>query len=198
MKLTSILLCITALAFFVKGIQAKKKWQKITSIEDVCKAYPREINKIFTNFNLDYPGLEKVKKAYDSGDIVRASHHILEYYERGNTSPKLRIKQPEPSNKKEALGDTILKDVFVIQTVKGKVPYGKDGHRDWNYRGPNNDIEWSWLSNRHPQIDSLFHIYKRTGNKTGTTKADNSPVTYNTGALAKRYLNTYKVILARV
>jgi hypothetical protein len=43
-------------------------------------------------------------------------------------------------------------DVFVVQNVKGKVAYGADGHRDWYYKGPNNDREWAWLSNRHSQV----------------------------------------------
>lgn len=165
MKLRSTILLIAVLAFFIKVAQAQKKWQNITSIDDVCSSYPVEINKIFTNFNLDYPGLEKVKKEYAKGNINDACYHLLKYYKKGNSASNLRMKQPKSSNEREALGDTILKNVFVLQTVKGKVSYGKDGHRDWSYRGPNNDVEWSWLSNRHPQIDSLFHIYKRTGNK---------------------------------
>ncbi|TRX47050.1 heparinase [Fulvivirga sp. M361] len=165
MKLKLTILFIAVLTLSMKVTQAQKKWQDVTSIEDVCNTFPGEINKIFTNFNLDYPGLEKVKKEYGNGNINAACHYLLAYYKKGNSASNLRIKQPRASDARVALGDTILKDVFVIQTVKGQVPYGKDGHRDWNYRGPNNDIEWSWLSNRHPQIDSLFQIYKRTGNK---------------------------------
>jgi hypothetical protein len=44
------------------------------------------------------------------------------------------------------------------------VPYGEDGHRDWYYKGPNNDREWAWLSNRHSQINSLLSTYFETGN----------------------------------
>jgi hypothetical protein len=60
--------------------------------------------------------------------------------------------------------DTILKNVFVVQNVRGQVPYREDGHRDWYYKGPNNDREWAWLSNRHSQLYRVFTAYLETGN----------------------------------
>ena len=164
MRLKSTTLIIVIFLISVKNSIAQQNWQDITSVNNVCKNYPEEINKLFTKFNLDYPGLEKVKAAYKEGKIVTACQYLLDYYKNGNTVSYLRVEQPSVTNKRETLGDTILKNVFVIQTVRGQVPYGEDGHRDWSYRGPNNDPEWAWLSNRHPQIDSLFQIYMRTGN----------------------------------
>ncbi|MEE9118576.1 MAG: heparinase II/III family protein, partial [Calditrichia bacterium] len=38
------------------------------------------------------------------------------------------------------------------------------GHRDWYYKGPNNDREWAWLSNRHSQINTVLSTYFETGN----------------------------------
>lgn len=165
MRAILLLRLIVVLTVFMPEVNAQKKWQNVISIDDVCHQYPVEINKIFTNLNLDYPGLEKVKKAYHQGDINKACSYLLKYYKKSTSVAHLRLKQPKPSKERVALGDTILKNVYVMQTVRGQVLYGKDGHRNWKYRGPNNDPEWSWLSNRHPQIDSLFHIYKRTGNK---------------------------------
>ncbi|MFA6813845.1 MAG: alginate lyase family protein, partial [Bacteroidaceae bacterium] len=77
---------------------------------------------------------------------------------------KFRKKQPVESQKTVAWADTILTNVFTILKVKGKIPFCKDGHRDWYYKGPNNDAEWAWLSNRHPQLDTLYSVYFRTGN----------------------------------
>ncbi len=164
MGLKSMLLLGVFSLIAVEGVIAQQKWQDITSVEDVCRSYPQEINKIFTSLDLDVTGLEKVKAAYSKGHVEEACQRLLDYYKYGNTANYLRVEQPLVTGDREALGDTILKNVFVIQGVRGQVPFEPDGHRNWNYRGPNNDVEWAWLSNRHPQIDSLFVIYLRTGN----------------------------------
>ena len=64
----------------------------------------------------------------------------------------------------DAISDTTLKNVFIVQNVRGEVPWLDDGHRDWYYKGPNNDREWAWLSNRHSQISMVFNAYFETGN----------------------------------
>jgi len=115
-------------------------------------------------FDLDRQGLEKVKLSVADGKIDEACTYLLEYYEDGNTANYLRKEQREKTDKSLALADTILENVFVIQNVRGEVPYCEDGHRDWYYKGPNNDREWAWLSNRHSQIRTVLSTYFDTGN----------------------------------
>ncbi len=141
-----------------------QKWQEIETVDDVCKAYPEQMKTMLNQFDLNYPGLEKVKAAYNSGDLVAACTHMLDYYKNGETIQYLRREQPEISRRTDDLADTILTDVFVVQNVWGKVPWGDDGHRDWYYKGPNNDEEWAWLSNRHSQISQVFNVFFETGN----------------------------------
>lgn len=162
MKLKIIFL---TLSFLISSeIISAQSWQQIQSVEEVCKAYPKEMNYIFENLNMDYPGLEKVNTAWKKGNLEEACKNLLEYYKAGNTAQHLRKVQPEKSSKTEAVADTILNDVFVIQNVRGQLPYLADGHRDWHYKGPNNDREWAWLSNRHSQILQVFLTYFETGN----------------------------------
>lgn len=146
------------------NLSAQQNWQDITTVHEVYKAYPDVIENMLDQFNLDYPGLKKVKKAYQKGDIEKACTSLLEYYKNGNTASYLRREQPEMTNQTNVLADTILKNVFVIQNVRGQVPYKEDGHRDWFYKGPNNDKEWAWLSNRHSQISMVLSTYFETGN----------------------------------
>ncbi len=146
------------------GIASAQSWQEIITVEDVCKAYPEQMKTMFGAFNLDYPGLEKVKKAFEKGKIEEAGNYLLDYYKNRNTSRFLRKLQPEKTAKTITLADTILTNVFIIQNVRGEVPYGEDGHRDWYYKGPNNDREWAWLSNRHSQINYVLSTYFETGN----------------------------------
>lgn len=141
-----------------------QNWREIKTVEDVCQAYPDEMKKMLEELNLGYPGLENVKKAWEAGNLVEACTHLLDYYRNSNTAQHLRKSQPETSTATDARADTILKNVFVIQNVRGEVPYGDDGHRDWYYKGPNNDREWAWLSNRHSQLSHVFSTYLETGN----------------------------------
>lgn len=156
---------ITFLLFLtIPGITSAQNWHDIQSVEDVCKAYPDEMEKMLEKFNLDFPGLEKVKKAVEAGNLTEACDQLLTYYQRSKNALHLRKDNPPPSEKTIAIADTILENVFVIQNVRGKVPWEEDGHRNWNYKGPNNDREWAWLSNRHSQLNDVFDAYLETGN----------------------------------
>ncbi len=162
MKLKHLFLLLIILSF--TGTISAQNWKNIRTIEDVYTAYPKEIETMLNQFNLDTEGMEKVKQAFNSGNTVEACTQLLEYYKNGNTAQFLRQVQPEKTTKTESLADTILKNVFVVQNVRGEVPVGKDGHRNWYYKGPNNDREWAWLSNRHSQLNHVFSVYLETGN----------------------------------
>lgn len=155
---------LLVLIFILPGFLFAQNWRELKTADDVCKAYPEKIKTMLDQFNLNYPGLEKTKQYYNSGNIEQASLALLDYYKNGNAQSFLRKKQPTVSAKTDALADTILKNVFVVQNVRGQVPWLPDGHRDWYYKGPNNDREWAWLSNRHSQINHVFDVYFETGN----------------------------------
>lgn len=157
--LLSFVLIIT-----LSGILSAQSWREIETVEDLCKVYPEQMNSMLRKYNLYYPGLEKVKKAYENGNIVDACSNLLDYYKKCNNARHLRREQPAKSNKTNALADTILENIFVIQNVRGQVKWGEDDHRDWYYKGPNNDREWAWLSNRHSQISEVLTTYYETGN----------------------------------
>lgn len=139
-------------------------WRQVKSVEDVCQRYPDQIEKLFDALNLDYPGLERVKAAYSEGQVVQASQRLLDYYQRSASGTHLRRDIPTFSTKTKASADTILENVFVIQNVHGQLPWMENGHRDWHYKGPNNDREWAWLSNRHFQLSHVLETYFETGN----------------------------------
>jgi hypothetical protein len=143
---------------------AQKGWQELTTVEDICKHAPGVMENMLDQFDLDRPGMEKIRKAKNAGDLVGACRELLAYYQNGNTAAFLRKDLPAPSTKTVAEADTILKNVFIIQNVRGQLPSLPDGHRDWHYKGPNNDREWAWLSNRHTQLATVFNTYMETGN----------------------------------
>jgi hypothetical protein len=139
-------------------------WYNINTVEEVYEAYPNQMQALLSSINLDLPRLEPVKQAYQRQDMVEALTALLSYYQQGNNAPHLRKAQPPPGKETVPAAETILTNVFTIQNVPGKVPYKEDGHRDWYYKGPNNDKEWAWLSNRHSQINAVLSAYFETGN----------------------------------
>lgn len=141
-----------------------QNWRDIKTVEEVCNAYPNEMRKMLGTLNLDFPGMENVKDAVASNNLVEACTQLLNYYKNSNNALHLRKNEPQPSIKTETEADTILENIFVIQNVRSQVPWGEDGHRDWYYKGPNNDEEWAWLSNRHSQLNHVFNTYLKTGN----------------------------------
>ncbi|MEZ4905340.1 MAG: heparinase II/III family protein [Spirosomataceae bacterium] len=152
------------LFFHFRCVVAQKPWQKIVTVEDVCESYPKPMQALMAQLNLEIEGLEQTREAYQKGDLINACKNLLAYYKSNKKIAHLRKTQPLKGFKTEAEADTILNDVFIIQNVRGKVVYGADGHRDWYYKGPNNDREWAWLSNRHSQVLHLFNTYFETGN----------------------------------
>lgn len=163
MKFKSSLL-LSLLFFLSINLPAQKPWQKITTVEDVCENYPKPMHQLINHLDLQTKGLEQTREAYQKGDLVNACKALLNYYKNNERVAFLRKTQPTKGTKTVANADTILNDVFVVQNVRGKVAYGADGHRDWYYKGPNNDREWAWLSNRHSQILRVFDTYFETGN----------------------------------
>ena len=161
----SLLSFIFLLILIVSGKVYAQGWHDMKTVEDVCIAYPEEMKKMLGEFDLNRPGMEQVKEAFASKNISAACTLLLEYYQNSIHAQHLREKNmPAHSEKTEAEADSILNNIFVIQNVRGVVPWGEDGHRDWHYRGPNNDREWAWLSNRHSQLNHVFDVYLETEN----------------------------------
>ncbi|MBC8769300.1 heparinase II/III family protein [Arenibacter sp. BSSL-BM3] len=158
LSLIILFFCITT------QLSAQQNWKSITSVEDLITSYPETIENMLDQFNLDYIGLEKVKLAHSNGNMLEACNELLAYYKNGAMASDLRKETPLKTTREVAAADTILTNVFVVQNVRGKVPYLEDGHRDWYYKGPNNDKEWAWLSNRHSQLSQIFNTYLETGN----------------------------------
>lgn len=161
-KVAVVILMVWAAIFGVQtAVFAQPNWQQIQSVDDVCKAYPEKMKYIFQNLNLDYPGLQEVKKAYESNNIPQACKNLLNYY--GNSNRILKD-LPSVSQKSTTTADSILQDIYTFQNVSGQVPHLADGHLKWAHNGPENDIEWAWALNRHYPTRDLLDVYAETGN----------------------------------
>jgi hypothetical protein len=161
-KVAVVILMVWAAVFGAQiAVFAQTNWQQMQSVDDVCKAYPEKMQYIFQNLNLDYPGLQEVKKAYESNNIPQACKNLLNYY--GNSNRILKD-LPPVSQKSTTAADSILQDIYTFQNVSGQVPRLADGHLKWAHNGPENDIEWAWALNRHYPTRDLLDVYAETGN----------------------------------
>ncbi len=154
------------------GITSAQTWQQLTSVEDVCKAYPQKMDYIFQNLNLDFEGLEKVKAAYESEDLNKACELLLQHYK--SVADKRFVYQPQPEvfDYPQEMTDKVLRDIYTFQLVEGQVPRLDDGHLKWNHNGPEDDIEWAWALNRHYPISHILPSYFETRNISYAGYAD--------------------------
>ncbi|MDN3686593.1 alginate lyase family protein [Cyclobacterium jeungdonense] len=159
-----ICLSLIVFVFQVGNSAAQKNWKELVSVEDLYQAHPETVKGLFAHLDLNLPELAEVKEARDQGNWIVAADRLLDYYEASDNAESFRKPVPLPTDRSIAEADTILENVFTIQNVKGKVPILPDGHRDWYYKGPNNDREWAWLSNRHSQLMVVMNAYFETGN----------------------------------
>lgn len=146
------------------AVFAQRKWTEIYSVEDLYRTYPENVQKVFTEIDLNYRGLEKVKQAYEKKDVISASNLLLEYYNSQYSGRARRKVWTDNSNKTNSLADSITRDIFTFQQVTGKVPRKIDEHLVWSFTGPQDDIEWAWALNRHYPVSTLLPLYFETGN----------------------------------
>ena len=149
-----------------------KSWQQMKSVEDVCYAFPQRMDSLMKEINLDREGLHDVKAAYTNGNLVLACARLLDYYKNANTVKYLREDCVPSSNERDAGADSILQHILTFYLQTDKVPTNPDGHLDWKYHGPDDDIEWAWALNRHYYFANLLDAWFKTGNADYANKID--------------------------
>lgn len=117
--------------------------------------------RVFELLNLDYPGLEQVKAAYQSGDKGAAAEALLKYYRNRKGIYTPQIKNPAKvkiSKEHQQWADDALQHTFFVH--KGYQPsfnYGED--IDWRY-WPVKDNELRWQLHRHKWFIPMGKAYR--------------------------------------
>ncbi len=109
--------------------------------------------------NLDFPGFEKAKAAYESKMILLAANEVAEYFRR-KQHPVWEKKSPEPTEVIDEPAETILRHEF----YNGDEKITFDDRIDW-YNNPTNNSEWIWGLNRMGHWGTLLSGYLKTGNE---------------------------------
>lgn len=96
-----------------------------SGVEILPENKPNEVvdSKLFEIINLNYPGLEKVKKFYENGEYYYATHALLEYYRtRTNVvNPNINLINPTITAKDQRIADQALEYRFYVRGFKESV-----------------------------------------------------------------------------
>jgi hypothetical protein len=149
-----------------------KRWIEVVTAADLWQAYPGRVKNIFKNLDLNRPGLEKVKSAWEKNEQVKACDLLLQYYSKGRSGSWLRKELPAASAARSGEADSIVNRIFTFYNQPFTVPVDAEGHLDWTCHGPADDIEWAWGLNRHYHINTLLNAYYSTGNPDYTRALD--------------------------
>lgn len=130
--------------------------------------------KLFDIINLDYPGLEKVKSYYESGDYYYAAYELLEYYRnRTNvTNPGLSLVNVTITSADQAKADYALEDYrfhvnnFYEDAATLK-PYSvkKDNKINWEYSPEGASDEYQKQLHRHQWFIPQAKAYRVSGDE---------------------------------
>lgn len=97
--------------------------------------------------NLDYPGLEKVKKAWVAGDVLMAKYELIEYY-RNRETPKWNVKPVRDENWKPNPSYSLIQPNEEYKHIyKGYDINTPEKTINWR-ADPYNDSEFKWEVNR--------------------------------------------------
>lgn len=139
-------------------------WEEMTSVEDLHALYPERIQLVFDHLDLEREGLEKVKQAYESGNIPKASKELLAYYRNSKVKERVSGEAAPVSDRTVPAADSIVNDIITIQGISDQVPRSEEGHLEWGHTGPADDMEYAWLHNRHSTVGTLLEAWQDSGN----------------------------------
>jgi len=109
--------------------------------------------------NLDYPGLEAARQAYEEKKILLAAHEVAEYFRRKNHPVWPLISVEKRADRDEA-AEKVVRHEFAYHDTT--IYLGKR----IDYRNnPTEDNEWIWGLNRMGHWITLLKGYTHTGNE---------------------------------
>lgn len=119
----------------------------------------------FTLLDLDYPGLEEVRKHYVQGDREEAAVALLDYYRHrtGIVNPFVDVEHPSISQREQQWADDALAHTFYVHDgYQPSFNYGED--IDWKY-WPVKDNELRWQLHRHKWFTPMGKAYRLSGDE---------------------------------
>lgn len=142
-------------------------------VPDVQAGDPATVNPaIFDLINLDYPGLEHVKRFYLDGDLYNAALQLLYYYrQRTVINPTVSMLAPSATSAAVTIADDATKDggyrflVSDFKDAEGKsFSFLKDGKLTWDIpEDMKEESQFNSQIHRHQWMLHQARVYKATG-----------------------------------
>lgn len=128
-----------------------------------CSLQAQTVNKeLFSLLNLDFPGLENVKRLYQEGHEKEAAESLLQYYRNrtGIVNPAVNLNHITISEREQKWADDALNHTFYVHDgYQPSFNYGKD--INWQY-WPIKDNELRWQLHRHKWFTPMGKAYRLT------------------------------------
>lgn len=121
--------------------------------------------EVFSLLNLDYKGLEEVKKLHQGGKDTEAAAALLKYYKSRTSviNPEVNLDRISISKEEqEWADDALVHKFFSHEGFKPSLFYGKD--IDWNY-WPVKDNELRWQLHRLKWFVPMGKAFRLTGDE---------------------------------
>lgn len=120
--------------------------------------------KAFSMLDLDRPGLENVKAAWQKGDTTAAAAALLDYYRHrtGVRNIDININKVKLSDGDRKMADDALEHTFFVHNGYKPFNYGKD--INWRY-WPVKDNEVRWQLHRHKWFVPMGKAWRVTGDE---------------------------------
>jgi len=128
-------------------------------------AFSQDLNKeVFSLINLNYKGLEKVKKLHEAGNDKGAAEELLSYYRSRNSvvNPDVNLDNITISKEDKKMADDALEHIFFSYVGFKPFNYGKD--IDWTY-WPVRDNELRWQLHRQKWFIPMGKMFRITGDE---------------------------------
>ncbi len=146
------------------GLHTTEEWCKLRDLRITIEEWVPLVKLFFDRLNLDYPGLEEAKAAWQAQDEERACAEVVKYYQE-RQEPRYpyapaRGEEHTVSARQLEEADMALENNFVGQGSYGFIHVPEP--IDWSFN-PVGDREWPWQFNRHSAWRALAAAYLATG-----------------------------------
>ena len=142
------------------------------TLQWLVMTHPQRVATLLDAIDTDNGELEEVRTATEIGDDLAACRSLLDFY-RTHPVPFFADRQPISAPFPTIdQADDILDDTLTLYQVRGRVPRRSDGGWQWDYMGPEGDLEWCLGLNRHYHLAALFNAWKATGRRAYVQRID--------------------------
>ncbi len=148
------------------GLHTGEEWGKLRGLNIESREWKPPVHAFFDRIDLDLPGLEQVKAAWEAGEEDLACEGIVTWF-RERTEPRVAWASNHEAEHKVSASQLEEAEMALQNKFLGQSKYGfieVADPIDWSFN-PVVDREWPWQFNRHSAWRSLGRAWLATGDE---------------------------------